>query len=474
MEKTQSEIVREHYNIFASARDNWKRKNSFYYRELEKLYTFLIPKQRKIIELGSGTGDLLFKLNPQTGVGVDISEKMVSIAKKKYPSLTFFTGDAQNLQINEIFDYVVMSDLIGDLEDVQKSFDELTKISNEKTRIILTCYNFLWEPVMVFAEKLRLRMPQPAQSWLTKKDVENLLYLTNLEVIKKGDAILIPLEIPILSEFANRYLARLPLLKHLCLIQYFVVRKKPNLYSNNEYTTSIIIPARNEAGNIESAVLRTPKIGKETELIFVEGHSKDNTLNEIKKVIKKYKDKKDISLIEQKKSIGKADAVRKGFAKAKGEILIILDADLTVAPEDLTKFYHALRLRKGEYVHGSRLVYSMEKQAMRLLNILGNKFFSLAFTFLLDQPIKDTLCGTKALFKTDYMELTKGREYFGEFDPFGDFDLIFGAAKLNLKMLEIPIRYHARTYGKTNIQRFRHGWILLKMTAFAAKKIKFF
>ena len=115
----------------------------------------------------------------------------------------------------------------------------------------------------------------------------------------------------------------------------------------------------------------------------------------------------------------------------------------------------------------------MEEKAMRFLNLLGNKFFSLMFSWLLDQRFKDTLCGTKVLFKSDYEQLKKGRKFFGEFDPFGDFDLIFGASKLNLKLVEIPIRYKERTYGMTNIRRFRHGLLLFKMCFFAFKKIKF-
>ena len=182
---------------------------------------------------------------------------------------------------------------------------------------------------------------------------------------------------------------------------------------------------------------------------------------------------RDVKLIRQGSGVGKGDAVRKGFAAATGDVLMILDADLTVPPEELPKFLKALASGRGEFVHGSRLVYPMEKQAMRFLNTLGNKFFSLAFTWLLDQRFKDTLCGTKVLYRRDYERIAAGRGYFGDFDPFGDFDLIFGAAKLDLKILEIPIRYRERTYGTTQISRFRHGWLLLRMCLFALRRIKF-
>lgn len=368
-------------------------------------------------------------------------------------TLKISTGN-QELKRQEKFDYLVSSEITGGFEDVQKSFEELHYLSDEHSRIVITSRNYLG-------------------NWLSRQDIENLLSLAQFEIIKKGVFILLPVYLPLISSFFNKYLARLPLLRRLCLVDYFIARPRFNPYSEKEHSVSVIIPARNEAGNIENAISRLPKLGSRTEIIFVEGGSKDNTREEIFRVMEKYKDKKEIIFMDQGDGKGKGDAVRKGFARATGEILMILDADLTVRPEDLPKFYQAIRTRQGDFVMGNRLLYPMEEGAMRVLNILGNKFFSWAFSWLLEQPIKDTLCGTKVIFKKDYELLIKNRSYFGDFDPFGDYDLIFGAAKLNLKILEIPIHYQARTYGSTNISRFRHGWLLLKMTVFAARKIKF-
>lgn len=372
------------------------------------------------------------------------------------------------------FDYVMMLDIIGHMNDVQHSFEELHKVTNKHSRVVITYHNYLWEGILRLAEFLHLKKSQPAQNWLGRRDIINILSLAHYEVIKQGTLILVPIYIPLVSNFINRYIARLPLVKHLCLVEYLIVRERPRPYSDKEYSVSVIIPARNEAGNIEAAITRLPNLGSKMEIIFVEGGSKDNTREEIFRVIEKYKDTKTIISIEQGAGVGKGDAVRKGFARATGEILMILDADLTVPPEDLPKFYQAIRTREGELVMGTRLVYPMQDEAMRFLNILGNKFFSMAFSWILDQSIKDTLCGTKVMFRVDYETLVKNRNYFGDFDPFGDFDLIFGSAKLNLKILEIPIRYQARTYGATNISRFSHGWLLLRMTIFAAKKMKYF
>jgi glycosyltransferase involved in cell wall biosynthesis len=266
----------------------------------------------------------------------------------------------------------------------------------------------------------------------------------------------------------------MPLFNSLCFTNFIIAKPKVSAGADNkDYSVSVVIPARNEAGNIENAVKRMPKMGNSTEIIFVEGNSTDDTFDEIKRVCKKYIDKIDVKYVKQK-GRGKGDAVRKGFSIAKGDILMILDADLTVPPEDLTKFYNAIACGHGEYINGTRLVYPMEKEAMRFLNRLGNRFFSIIFTWLLGQRITDTLCGTKVLFKKDYERLVANRKFFGDFDPFGDFDLLFGCSKLNLKIIEVPIRYQARQYGSTNISRFKHGWLLVKMVVFALNKIKFY
>ncbi len=234
---------------------------------------------------------------------------------------------------------------------------------------------------------------------------------------------------------------------------------------------SVIVPARNEAGNIAAIFDRTPEMGAGTELVFVEGHSRDDTYATIERERARRPERRAQLLRQEGR--GKGDAVRLGFAHAHGDVLMILDADLTVAPEDLPRFLSALISGKGELINGVRLVYPMEKQAMRFFNLLGNKFFSLAFSWLLGQSVKDTLCGTKVLWAADYQRLAAQRTYFGDFDPFGDFDLLFGAAKLNLKIVDLPIRYRERTYGSTNIQRWRHGLLLLRMVLFAARRIKF-
>ena len=459
----------------ALKRDKYIRRNRYYYKDIIKFLKFNIPEGRRVLEIGCGTGYLLNALKPSRGVGIDISQGMIDAAKEKYndSQLAFFRMDAEDIQLQETFDFIVISDTMSYFEDIEKAFKGLGKVSHPGTRLIITYHNFLWQPLLKMAEWLRLKMPQTKLNWLNKGDIINLLYLEGFEIIKKGRRFLFPKFFPLLSWIFNKYIAHLPLFNRLCITGYIIAR--PAIHggmNNKDYSVSVVIPARNEKGNIENAVKRTPRLGKHTEIIFVEGHSTDNTLEEIKRVCEAYKGQWDIKYAVQEGK-GKADAVRKGFGMAGGDILMILDGDLTVPPEDLTKFYNAVASGKGEYINGSRLVYPMEKQAMRMLNVLGNKFFSMMFSWLLGQPLKDTLCGTKVISKENWERLVANRAYFGDFDPFGDFDLIFGAAKLNLKIVEVPIRYRAREYGKTNISRFRHGWLLLKMVFFAMNKIKF-
>ena len=460
-----------YFDSLAPDRDRWIRTNGYYHRQLARIFSFYIPQGQSVLEVGAGTGQPLNSLKPGRGLGIDLSPQMVEKARANHPHLEFRVEDVEDLHLEEKFDYIVLADLIGFLHDVQRSLENLRQVCTPRTRIVVSYFNFVWQPIVKLAEALGLKARQPEQNWLGADDLVGIFDLAGFEVVRRNTRLLFPLGIPLLSTFCNRYLVNMPLFRHLALVNVLVARPKP-AGKKRDYSVSIIIPARNEKGNIEAAVQRTPEVGASTEIVFVEGNSSDGTAQEIERVIAAYPQRK-MKLVPQGAGRGKGDAVRKGFAAATGEVLMILDADLTVAPEDMPKFYEALVTGQGEFVHGSRLVYPMEKEAMRFLNMLGNKFFSMAFTYLLEQRFKDTLCGTKVLFKEDYGRLALNRAYFGDFDPFGDFDLIFGAAKLNLKIVEIPIRYAERVYGETQISRFTHGWLLLRMSFFALWKMKF-
>lgn len=461
-----------HWDKVASNINKWHKAGKYYHQRLIEIYNNMVYPGSKILEIGCGNGDLLDSIDSDKKIGIDFSPAMVNLAQIKHPKLTIINAHADNFLLNEDFDYIILSDLLNDVWDVQAIFNNIKKYTKPNTRIIINTYNRVWEVPLGLIRKLGLSKPNLEQNWLTVPDISNLLELSGFEVVRTTQEILFPANIPILSKFLNRFVVRLWPFNHFALTNIIIARLKPNIFEiKSQSKVSVIVPARNEEGNIEEIISRTPDMGTSTEIVFVEGHSTDNTLEAINQSITKYPNK-NISVFTQLGK-GKGDAVRLGFSKASGDVLMILDADLTVPPEDLPKFYDALNNGTGEFINGVRLIYPMEDEAMRFFNLLGNKFFSYAFSWLLGQPIKDTLCGTKVLWKKDYERIAVNRLVFGDFDPFGDFDLIFGAARLNYKIVDLPIHYRARKYGSTNIQRWRHGFLLLKMVAFAARKLKF-
>jgi SAM-dependent methyltransferase len=469
----RKKIIQQQSDVLAESRDQWIKKNNYFYNNDRSYMKFLVGENARVLELGCGTGQLLNALNPSHGVGVDLSANMVDTAQKNYPNLEFIQGDIENPELIKslegTFDYIILSDTLGFLDDCEETFSSLHALCTSDTRLIISYYSWRWQPILTLGEKIGLKMPSLDMNWLSTEDTMGFLHLADFEPVKREWRQLIPRSLFGLGTIVNRFIGTLPLIRRLSLRNYIVARPVRDV-KLRQASTTVLIPCRNEKGNIENAVKRLPDFCEDIEILYVEGNSQDGTLDEIHRVIEAYPDK-DIKVLVQDGK-GKGDAVRKGFDHARGDILMILDADLTVPPEDLPKFYKAIASGKGEYINGTRLVYPMDDQAMRFLNFWANRTFSVLFTWLLSQRLTDTLCGTKVLTKQNYEKIVANRAYFGEFDPFGDFDLIFGAVKLNLKVVEVPIRYAAREYGETQISRFRHGWLLLKMVLFAYKKLK--
>jgi SAM-dependent methyltransferase len=469
------EETRKKFDALVEPHKKAKQRNAYYYRCLEDYFKFLIPEGYRVLDIGSGDGNLLAALKPARGLGVDLSPANVKEAQKSHPQLEFVEGYAETFSSEETFDYIVVSDLVGYLDDVQAVFENLRRAARPQTRIVVGYYNYFWEPVLQLADRLGLRMRQDHQNWLTQDDLQNLLKIAGFETIKRTKKIIFPFYIPLISWFLNTVVANLPGINYFGLAEYLVARPVGSPRKTQDglpASVSLIVACKDERGNIAELVERTPDFDGKLEMVFVDGHSKDGTQDEILRMQKLYPNK-NIRLIDQGDTRGKGPAVHLAMREASGDILIILDADISVAPEDVPKFYRQLVTGEGEFINGCRLVYPMEQKAMRFLNIWGNKFFGLAFSYLLGQRLKDTLCGTKALYKTDYEKIMANRAYFGEFDPFGDFDLLFGAAKLNMKILELPVRYYERRYGDIKIERFKHGAMLLGMCMIALKKLKF-
>jgi SAM-dependent methyltransferase len=456
------------FDSFAVTADAWRRRNRGYHELVENVYRFHVPPGSSVLEVGCGLGDLLAGLKPTRGVGVDLSGVMVESARDRYPHLEFVQGSGESLELGETFDVVVLSDLVPYVHDLVALFDRVHAHCRPDTRVIINSYSRAWRPLIRAAERMGAKPRKPIRNWVGAPDVRNLLDVTGFETITETRRIVLPKHVPAVSLAANGVLANVWPLNHLCVTWWVVARPRPA--ARRETSVSVVVPCRNERGNVRPLVGRVPPVGSATELVFVEGGSRDGTREEIESLIA---DKPSLPtrLIPQTGS-GKGNAVRDGFAAADNEVLMILDGDLSVRPEELPGFYRVWSEGTADFVNGSRLVYDVEPGAMRFANMVGNKVFSLLLKAIMGQQVKDTLCGTKVLDQEAYRRIAGGRAYFGEFDPFGDFDLLLGAARLNLKIVDLPVRYQPRTYGETNISRWRHGVLLLKMTVFAFWKFR--
>lgn len=471
--------IRALFDAVVPQRDHWAARNSAFHEADRAYLRFLIPEGAEVLEIGCGTGDTLADLRPARGVGIDLSPATIAAARARHPHLEFHAGNAEDpAELEAIqgrFSHILLSGTIGFLDDIEETLRLLHRFATPQTRIVVSYHARGWEPVLWAAERLGGRMPQGQQNWLSTDDIVNLLDLAGWEPVRREWRQLIPKRLLGLGTLVNRYVAPLPGIRRLCLRSYVVARPQaaPVVKEGGAApSVTVLIPCRNERGNIENAIRRLPRFAPDIEVLFCEGHSRDGTFEECERVRDAYPDW-DIKVMRQPGK-GKGDAVRAGFAAARGDILIILDADLTVPPETMGKFYQAMVSGKGEFVNGTRLVYPMAAEAMRFLNFLANRAFARIFSYLLNQRFTDSLCGTKVLWRADYEKIVANRHYFGDFDPFGDFDLIFGAAKLNLKIVEVPVRYADRSYGETQISRFTHGWLLARMVLFAWKKLKAF
>lgn len=465
--------ILRHAEDSASSRRKWREKGSTFHREDEAYLKFLIPKGKRVLEIGCGIGDTLASLEPSYGLGIDFSPGMIEQARRIHPGLSFVVGDAEDPEtysrIGETFDYIVVVDAIGSFDDCQAFFDLLHPLCTRETRLVVGYFSHLWFPILKFAELIGMRMNHPPQNVLAPADVWALTRLAGFDLVKSEQRLLMPVSLFGIGRLINRFISVLPGFRIFALRHYAVCRSLGKA-DDGLKSASVVVPARNERGNIEAAVQRIPQFCDDIEIIFIEGHSKDGTYQEMERVKAAYPNR-DIKIMVQPGK-GKADAVFAAYDVARGDVLMILDADLTMPPEQLPKFWNAIRSGQGEFINGSRLVYPLEDQAMRFLNLIANKIFSYLFSWLLNQRYTDTLCGTKVMRRSDYYRLRDGKAYFGDFDPFGDFDLIFGSSKLSLKTIDLPIRYAARSYGETQISRFRHGVMLLKMVVFAFFKIK--
>ncbi len=470
------ERTRKHLASIAPRREGWIKRNRYYYELLSRLLRFLVEPQKKVLSVRCGTGNLLTAVRPSEGKGIDICTEIVEIAQQRNPSFNFAVAFPDKDEFRKVFsrdekfDYIFLND-IGDTVDVLQALRNLTPLCRRHTRLLVPTYNHLWEPLVTLAEWIGMKVPRTEQNWLSTADIRNLMRLAGFEALETHRIVLLPKYVPLLSTFLNRFCARLPFLKRLCMTQVVVARTLPPRVPKEELSVSVIIPCKDEKGNVEDAVRRMPQLGSQTEIIFCDDKSTDGTPEEVMRVHSCYPHQQ--IRIEAGPGICKSKNVWTGFNAATGDILMILDADLTTMPEQLVYFMDVIASGQAEFVNGSRLVYPVPKGAMNGANMLGNKFFSVAFTYLLGQRVKDTLCGTKVLWRSDWERIKPMLGSWGTEDRWGDYELLFGAAKLNLKILDLPVHYQERIYGSTKMTKvFRHGLIMLKMCWHGFLKLK--
>jgi SAM-dependent methyltransferase len=472
--------VQTFYDQLGPDWERWVARSRYYHAALARLLRFLLPPGQHVLDIGCGNGDHLENLQPATGVGVELSAGMLSLAREKHPGFEYHQQAAEELSLPEYeirngrggFDAITMVNVVGELADVLEAFKRLRPLARPDTRLAIVFYNHLWEPLMRPAAAMRLKLDNPTQNWLSIDDLRGFLHLAGFEVVRVGARMPCPKYIPVVAELMNGVVGRLPLFHRLGFVHYLVARPAmPLLRAPEKHSCTVVVPCKNEEGNVSQIPARVGHMGAFTEIIFVDDCSTDATAQRVHETIEA-NPQRQIKLV-QGPGRGKAAAVRAGLEKAAGDVLMILDADMTVMPEDLPAFFEAITENKGELINGSRMVYPLAGDAMRPLNILGNKLFATVFSFLLEQRITDTLCGTKVVMRHNYAKILAARDYFGDIDRWGDYDWIFGAAKNNLKTVELPIHYVERTAGVTKMtKRFRNGLTMARMCWVALRKLK--
>ncbi len=444
--------IAKHFEGLAMTYESLKKRNSYYNNFLKNWCKSLLPPNQKVLDVGCAHGDVLAAMQPSYGIGIDISPAMVGEACQKNPGLTFSQSRIEDFESETRFDALLLINTLEYLYDIGTVFDKAHELLEDNGRIYITTANPFWSPIFKLSSKLGLRIPDYERLYVTNEDIVNILELHGFEIVYKEMALILPKYIPILSPVLNFVFPALPYLRMLCSTQLIVARKLPP--KRKEYSVSVVIPCHNEVGNVDRCVTEMKKFGISTELIFVDDGSTDGTAAAIKPHLN---EEIEVKVISYSPNRGKGNAVKAGFDAATGDILMILDADLTTHPDELQPIYEAMATGRAEFVNCSRFIYPMEGGAMPFINYLGNKCFSLLASYIMEQRVSDTLCGTKAIFRGDYQNIIMGR------DPWGDYDFLFGAAQLRLKIKELPVHYRERMAGLSKMNTKKHTINLIKM-----------
>jgi hypothetical protein len=444
--------LREHFNSVAPEWDAWRARNRFFHERVRELVTGCVVPGRTVLDIGTGTGDTLAAVAPSEGLGLNLAEHLTDLAENKYPDLRFATVQTDTIEVPAGFapDYIVAVNLLDHSHDLFELIASLRAIVTERTLLVFITSNPLWAPLLRLASRLGRRIPESSRNFITNRDIASILNVLGFDAVEEALALPVPLPLPGLASVLNSVLPEVPLLRYTCSTQYIAARPR---IVREELSVTVVVPCHNEEGNVAECVRRVPDMGSATEIVFVDDGSRDGTREA---VLTAMESDPRVRLMAYDTNHGKANAVRAGFESARHDVLVILDADMTVAPEDLPKFLLPLQAGTAEFVNGTRLVYPMDGGAMPMPNFIGNKVFCLLVSWVLRQRVSDTLCGTKALLRRDYDAMPlAGR------DRWGDFDLLFGAAREKLRILEIPIHYRERVAGESKMNVLSDGPLFL-------------
>ena len=442
--------------------DFWKEKNWYYHNLLRQIFKKYIPEGSKVLQIGYGLGDALAALYPQKAMSIDEDEELIDISKRRFPSIQFIKAKPEEVIVKGKYDYVIIPNSVAHFYDIQTVLEKTLKVLSKNSKVVMTATNPRWEQIFYILEKLKLKRPEDSRNWLRLADLRNIFEISGYDVEESGYSILIPAHIPFFSNLVNNFIKGSGFLAQFCVEEYIVARKA-KLRRKKNLSCTVLIPCYNEEENIKQAIATVPKMGTKTEILVVDDGSSDKTAQVVKRVMKK---NKNLKLISYKPNQGKGYAVKKGFDAVVTDTMMIQDADMTVPPEELPRFFNLIAEGKADFVNGTRMIYPMEEEAMRQLNLVGNLIFSWIFSWLLGQKVTDTLCGTKALFKRDYKKIKMGGE------SWGDFDLLFGASENKLKIVDLPVHYKKRVAGKSKMKAFKHGLVLAKMCIVGLWRLK--
>ena len=439
-------------------------KKNFLFNEISNFINNCIDNSKNIFIFCAGNSVLGKNIDSKKIFIKEIDEKY----EIKYKTNIHYINENTKDVISEC-DTILISD-IEHQSNPTSSLLSLSKIIRDDTKIIIISRNLVW---MIFIKLLKslFSFSPKKNNFLPYSYLDNLFSICNLEVIRNEKIITLPIYIPFFTNLINR-IFRLPLLNIFCLSNITILKKKDQNFSNNkDLRVSFIIPCKNEENNIKTFENEIKNSNQSNEYLFGDDNSMDKTIDEIDKLSKKLNNNKILKY--NGPGVCKSENVYKGIELSSGDIIVVYDADLTVDFKDVEFSIDILKNTNADFINCTRMIYPQKDGAMKFSNFIGNSIFANLFSLLFRKKITDTLCGTKIFFKKDWVKIKKNITGLGVKDLWGDFDLLIGAYKNNLKITEVPVTYHERKEDNTKMTSvFLNGIRMLSIVLVAFYKLR--